>query len=367
MLTDKENKGSWSEPYVLLKLLSDGVLKQGNADLSESDDVPYQVIACSRDEHGDKALVNKLYQIKTNTVAISVDGNRIGDVARADLAHHADLLYYEITNGKGAFGVSDNLGKFLTRISCDKIKAGSSAKTDISVVIHDHKTGTDPTLGFSIKSQLGGPSTLINASVDNTNFSYRLNRAISSEEAAKINTISPSRNKIQARIKALEDQRYNLVLNGVIGETYRNNLLMLDGDLCKILSECLLYYYRGSGSRLKEIVAYLESTNPLGYPKGEWPFYAYKLKKLLVDSALGMMPATIWDGSYDATGGYIIVKSGGDLISYHLIKKNLFEDYLLSNVKLETPSSSKHNFGQVYFDDNNNAFFNLNLQMRFVK
>ena len=53
------------------------------------------------------------------------------------------------------------------------IKTKSSVKSDIRIVIHDSRTGTNPELGFSIKSQLGKASTLLNASMT-TNFIYRL-------------------------------------------------------------------------------------------------------------------------------------------------------------------------------------------------
>ena len=44
----------------------------------------------------------------------------------------------------------------------------------------------------------------------------------------------------------------------------------------------------------------------------------------------------------------------------------MIEDYLLNNTKLETASSSRHQFGQLY-KENGELFFKLNLQIRFVK
>lgn len=37
------------------------------------------------------------------------------------------------------------------------LKANSSAKTDITIVVDDQRTNQQLTLGFSIKSQLGSP------------------------------------------------------------------------------------------------------------------------------------------------------------------------------------------------------------------
>ena len=59
--------------------------------------------------------------------------------------------------------------------------------------------------------------------------------------------------------------------------------------------------------------------------------YGFKVKSFMVAIALGMMPATIWDGRYEATGGYIIVKESGDMICFHVYDRNLLEDILLPN------------------------------------
>lgn len=62
----------------------------------------------------------------------------------------------------------------MTSINCITLKASSTAKTDITIVVHDQRTNQQPTLGFSIKSQLGSPSTLLNAG-KTTNFIYKIN------------------------------------------------------------------------------------------------------------------------------------------------------------------------------------------------
>jgi hypothetical protein len=76
------------------------------------------------------------------------------------------------------------------------------------------------------------------------------------------------------------------------------------------------------------------------------------------------MPSKVWSGKYDATGGYLIVKEDGDVLCYHVYDKNEFEDYLMANTKLDTSSSSKHKFGDVY-EENGSYFLKLNLQIRF--
>ena len=117
---------------------------------------------------------------------------------------------------------------------------------------------------------------------------------------------------------------------------------------------------------MSELVETIEQNNPLDFDtQNNHQFYIYKIKRLLTDVALGMMPGTVWNGQYDATGGYLIVKGNGDILCYHIYNKNEFENYLLANTKLETASSSRHQFGVIY-DRDGEKFINLNLQIRFI-
>lgn len=79
-----------------------------------------------------------------------------------------------------------------------------------------------------------------------------------------------------------------------------------------------------------------------------------------------MMPSKVWTGELDATGGYLIVKEDGEILCYHIYNRNEFEDYLVINTKLETASSTRHDFGTIY-SESGELFFKLNLQIRFIK
>lgn len=78
-----------------------------------------------------------------------------------------------------------------------------------------------------------------------------------------------------------------------------------------------------------------------------------------------MMPSKVWGGVYDATGGYLVIKEDGEILCYHIYIRNQFEDYLFCNTKLETASSTRHEFGKV-FSENGIFYFKLNLQIRFI-
>jgi type II restriction enzyme len=78
-----------------------------------------------------------------------------------------------------------------------------------------------------------------------------------------------------------------------------------------------------------------------------------------------MMPSKVWGGIYDATGGYLVVKENGEILCYHIYNRNQFEDYLFENTKLETASSTRHDFGILY-EENGTINIKLNLQIRFI-
>ncbi|MRN39101.1 HpaII family restriction endonuclease [Neisseria sp. N95_16] len=144
-----------------------------------------------------------------------------------------------------------------------------------------------------------------------------------------------------------------------------NNLVLIDSKLPEILAEMLYQYYSGNAVSTADLSARVCTKDPNGYDySNNHQFYEYKIKRLLCGAALGMRPAEIWHGKYDATGGYLVVRQDGEIVCYHLYSHNQFEDYLFLNTKFETPSSSRHHFGDIY-EQNGRYFLKLNLQIRF--
>nr|MCR5260604.1 HpaII family restriction endonuclease [Candidatus Gastranaerophilales bacterium] len=94
-------------------------------------------------------------------------------------------------------------------------------------------------------------------------------------------------------------------------------------------------------------------------------YYEHKMKNFLTDIALGMTPATVWTGTYQATGGYIIVREDGEVLCYHVYNHNEFQKYLFKNTRFDTPSASRYDFGYIY-QENGKNYIKLNLQIRFI-
>jgi type II restriction enzyme len=356
----KGNVGEWSEIYTLLKLLSDKEIYVGDALLNKIPRLLYPIIKIIRDEssgtfeyHVDDEI--SIIQNKQTILSISIE----------TFKEKAAILLSKIKEkSKTTFGVPQ-IEDFLSQIKCTSIKAKSSTKTDIKIVIHDLKTNMQPELGFSIKSQLGSPSTLLNAG-KTTNFIYKINGPLTGSLVSQINAIN-SRGKIKERLLSLKNKGCQLEFVDLEKIIFKNNLVLIDSLLPQIMSHIVLEFYSSNKSKTTELVKSVNNSNPLNFDfSHNHQFYEYKVKKLLSDVAVGMMPSVTWTGLYDSTGGYLIVKNNGELLAYHLYNKNAFEDYLLNYTKLDTASSSRHKFGTIY-QENENYYIKLNLQIRFTK
>ena len=198
-----------------------------------------------------------------------------------------------------------------------------------------------------------------------TNFIFAIKgKKLSALQLKEINSINDAP-QISNRIKKIIELGCKLVLSDIESQNLKLNLQLIDSDLPAILAYLLLIKYSGSNSRLSELIKEINKQNLLNYDLSHGhPFYEYKIKNFLTDSALGMTPAVMWKGHYDATGGIIIVREDGELVCYHIYNRNEFQNYLVNNTKLEQASMGRYGFGNVY-EENGKYFLKLNLQIRF--
>ncbi len=355
------NKGEWSEIYALFKLLGDQRLTLGNKEIEKLEGLVYPIIKILRSENNGHFE----YSIKDELIIISGD-EEVLKVPVSTFKEKALFLLKAIKeNTERTFSVPE-IEEFMQTINCISLKANSSAKTDITIVVHDQRTNQQPTLGFSIKSQLGSPSTLLNAG-KTTNFIFKIsNTNLTNKQIEVINSIS-TRSKIMDRINAILNENGKIDFVKTENQVFSNNLILIDSKLPEILAGIIYEFYTSKKSSLADLINVLNIKNPLNFDiSNEHKFYEYKIKRFLTDIALGMMPSLVWTGQFDATGGYLIIKENGDVLCYHIYNRNEFEDYLLNNTKLETASSTRHEFGKIY-ESNGDLLINLNLQIRFIK
>ncbi len=316
-----------------------------------------------------------IYEKKTN-INFSMEnklkifnlGELIYEISILEFVKKTELYLNKIIKEKAQNSHSEivELKKFLSIFSVSPAQLTSKLKNIICIKISDNEKYTGTSLGFSIKSQLGSPSTLLNAS-EPTNFTYKISGNILTND--QIEQIENER-IFSKKIKLINSFGSNLEFEKVENEVFASNLQTIDFNFNKMLADIILFYYaknESSENTIKKLAARLTQINPIGYNLKINPYiYEIIIKRFLTDYALGMRATEVWQRNYQATGGYLIVKDDGELICYHFYFMRNFEEYLFNNTKLETPSPEKHNFGKIYFE-NGQQKIKLNLQIRFIK
>lgn len=364
------NKGEWSELYVLLHILGTGIVHAADGLLNTLPTF-YHVVKVVREEKGIGSKAREIeYHISKDIVSIIDNGITVDVIPCLDFIKAAKRLFDAIKSGpppgfKGAFPIPE-VSEFLYRCQCFTTKAKSSDKADISVVIFDTHTESEILLKFSIKSEAGNKSSLLNAS-SLTNMFYTVEGKIDQKTADEINNIS-SKDKVVERIRAIQNKGLTMRFYGFSSTVFENNLRMIDCKLPEIIGHMVLDGYI-NGKDISKVIKRITTCNPFNFDSSMGhDFYGYKIKSFLIATALGMKPSQVWNGQYEATGGYIIVKNNGEIVCFHMYDRNQLEEYLISNTKFETPSSDPNKIKgtrYIFYKENDTWFFNLNLQIRF--
>ncbi len=356
----KGNKGEWSEVYAFLRILADGRIYGADSNANKCDDIFYDVLRVLREEEGSTS--EYILSDDGGHVSVVKNGSEVLTIERSRLSDESERLLNTIKTSKGSFSADDTL-EFLSEIGRYHIKSPSGDKQDIVVQIHDARTGMEPLLGFSIKSMLGSSSTLLNAS-QATNFVFEICGENDNECSERI--IPPGNSKhLKKWCADMKKSGMEFKFERTANRTFGENLSLIDVKLPEIVAEMLKLHYIEGVSSISEQVRALHKEDPLNIETHSGiSAYEYKIKKMLAAVALGMRPATPWNGVEDASGGYIIVKKNGEVLCYHIYNRNDFEEYLFTHTKLETSSTSKHNYAEFTFEKAKNTV-KLNLQIRF--
>lgn len=355
------NKGEWSEIYTLFKLLGEGKLHAGDAALNKLN-LYFPILKVIRDEA-------KRYEYcpvaDQHIVVINEAGEEWLRVPMERFVQASKSLLDSILSASTSSFQVPQAEHFMREIGCSALKASSGKKADIRIVVHDLRTNMTPELGFSIKSQLGSPSTLFNPGVP-TNFLYKVTgTALSDSQIEALNNVPGH----VSRMEAFDRAGGKLVFHDVEHAVFKNNLLFLDCCMPRFMAACLLEFnLPNPASKIADVVERVAKRNPFGFTgKHVLTFYEHKMKVFLTDAALGMTAAKEWLGRYEANGGYIVVRKDGELVCYDFYDRNDVEDYLYNNTQFDRGSRSRYHYGSFFRGDDGAVYIRLNLQIRFTK
>ena len=351
------NKGEWSEIYAFFKLLSDGRMYSADGHLNLINDKYAPILEIFRNDDPGR-IAYKVHSAKNTILAVGEQFHL--EIPQETFKKEADRLLEIIKTSDMRDENFKEVYAFMEKIKCGSVSAKSTDKADIRIVIHRLADGTTPELGYSIKSKLGGSSTLINSNKDASNFVFRID-GINDEQMRYINGFG----KFKKKFDYLKSIGATWEFVKVAQSALRNNLNMLDIGMARVIAACLEKYYTGEANEISDICRKITGDDPLHIMHDtDQPMYEYKIKQFLLAFALGMTVSSEWDGSFNANGGYIVIREDGDLACYHFFDRNEFEEYLFYNTAFDTPSTTRHKFGDIYKEDCC-YYMKLNIQVRF--
>jgi hypothetical protein len=363
------NRGEHSELLAFLRILHEGKIQVAD-EFGEPRQAWLKVSGIRRPSDPDRRYMI----IDDHVVVMNNAGAELARASKASVRALADKLFLQIKEGEGPSFVCPAGDEAILLLKLEAAKAGSAAKADLLIEAFSPVfDGEVMSLGFSVKSELGGLPTLLNAGA--TQFEYRIEGCLADDALAVQEAVPRNKDKDypgpKRLLPALIVSSARVVFESVVDPVFEQNLKMIDTSFPRILADTLMHAYLDGELALKDAVrspALLDELSKalsLPLPMVE-RIVKHKLKELLRQSALGMNPGRQWDGQIEAHGGWIIVKEDGVLVCFHVINDDEFRDYLLNNTKFETPSMTRHQAGFVYKQKSDcPARLRLSLQVRF--
>lgn len=338
------NCGEWGELYTFFKMLIETQIHFADKHEEALPDFITIYEAAHNESQVKYKILNSMLTIK------DVQGNEISQAHVSNFITEAQVESFleEIKSGSGRTFQIPSVEPILDRFLIESFKGRSDIKGDINLsFIHENMNLQNQSIG--IKAKLCGAPSLLNAS-SATNFIYKID-GVTPELLNTVNSIG-TRSKIKDRVAHIYDEGCQLTYIGCEREVHENNLRLVDSHMPEIISRMLLDYYRGIGSKVSELVTNFQET--------------CRVREYLKDIMLGMFSNSVWDGRISSNGSILLEKDGG-LKLYHMNKADILKDYLFENTKLDTPSSTRHRFGTIYFEPKRGEYLmKLNLQIRMI-
>jgi len=330
--------------FVLEKILLDCLA------VGEIQNLLKSIVAKVRHENGD--TVYGIIAIRITNVPVSLR------ISSSSFLIGAGKILSAISDGNMDDAVVQ-LKHFVANIYIDSLPSSDQGRVIAEIILPD---GNNDGIEDYVKSRLSNASTLLNAG-KTTNFLYRVTGAkLDNDAIGAINAVSGQRD----RMKMLKEFGCGLEYAATDNKTFESNLMLVDTSMPKIAACCLVEFFMDGISSVKSVTERIAAENPLGLNIDNLgTFYEHKMKTLLVDVALGMTPAKLWTGRYDANGGYIVVRGDGDVVCYHFYLRNEIESYLYNNTRFESASRSRYDYGSLFRGEDGSVYIRLNMQIRF--
>jgi len=345
------NKGEWSELYTFLYLLLNPNLVIVNEDLKVIENSKFQIVEILASDNR--------YKIEDDIVIKISDKGLNKEYNLSYISKETKVLLEKIsthTKAKGSFEIEEIIPLVDDLLEDKKPKGSSLVKGDLEANVLDRYFKKIINLKYSIKSNLGRPATLLNAS-SHTNFIYEVSNI--DDDIMKRNNAIDGRKKLLDRCKFLSDSHASVRFVSVESATFDYNLKMIDSNLDRLLANMLYLSYEQNEKDIKKLISNIIKD------EDEYAFYQKKIGDFANAVTFGMMASKKWNGQNEVNGGILLVSKSGEVYLLDLIYfKAMVDKYLIDNIKLDSPSSTRYKMFEIY-KENGKHYFKLNLQIRF--
>ncbi|MDE6823026.1 HpaII family restriction endonuclease [Bacteroides acidifaciens] len=354
-------KKEWCELYTFFRLLADGKVVLGTAE-AKAGEVSWPVAMIQREEHDG----TRRYYIEEETIRIEGETS-VKSMPREDFGIVAELILQAVkSSSENDVTSPDGVEEFLDEAGIFDLEAKTEDRTDFSVAFWHPEA---PLRGFNVRSRLSAMNPLLDGGRAANLKLEQSGVKFATPTVNKINALPESPNEVSERMMMIERLGGVLKYSDVADKVFRSNLLMIDLHFPRVLAEMVRIMHLDGVSRISELTEIIKQINPLKIKDeliNKHKFYEFKVKQFLMALALGMRPAKIYNGLDSAVEGILLVDGSGDVLCYHKSEKQVMEDFLFLNTRLEKGALEKDKYGFLE-RENGVYYFKLNAKIGLVK
>lgn len=355
-------KREWCELYTFLRLLTDGKVVLGTAEAKKGE-THWPIAMIQREEHDG----TRNYYIEGDTIRIEGEERDSKSIPREDFGIVAGLILQAVkSSSENDVAAPDGVEEFLDEVSIFDLEAKTEDRTDFLVAFWHPEA---PLRGFNVRSRLSGMNPLLDGGRAANLKLEQSGVKFANPEVNNINALPASPTEVIDRMTMIERLGGVLKYSDVADRVFRSNLLMIDLHFPRVLAEMVRLMHLEDVARISELTEMIKQMNPLKIKDeliGKHCFCEFKMKQFLMALALGMRPAKIYNGQDSAVEGILLLNGNGEVLCYHKSEKQVMEDFLFLNTRLEKGSLDKDKYG--YLEKENGAYyFKLNAKIGLVK
>lgn len=349
------------ELYTFFRLLAEGKVALGTTEAKKGE-MNWPIAMIQREEHDG----TRRYYIEKKMIRIESElFNK--SMPREDFGIVADLILKAVKSSSENIVITpDVIEEFMDEADIFDLEARTEDRTDFSVAFWHPEA---PLKGFNVRSRLSTMNPLLDGGRAANLKLEQSGVKFATPTVDKINAIPESPNEVVERILMIERLGGVLKYSDVADRVFRSNLQMIDLHFPRVLTEMVRIMHLDDITRISELTEAMKQMNPLKIKDeliNKHGFYEFKMKQFLMALALGMRPAKIYNGQDSSVEGILLVDGSGEVLCYHKSEKQVMENFLFLNTRLEKGSLDKDKYGFLE-KENGTYYFKLNAKIGILK